>query len=191
MRPPLAEPEEPRKPYPRRMPSSQFDPSPFASADHRNAMLEALRGAFTLDWQGIHGVGHWSRVLTNGKRLAQLEAGIDVGVIELFAWLHDSCRLNDGTDPEHGPRAALLAHELRGDYFELSDGRFERLVQACEQHTRGGTEASPTVMACWDADRLDLGRVGITPDPERLCTDAARSAEIISWALRRSMESRP
>lgn len=26
------------------------------------------------------------------------------------------------------------------------------------------------VITCRDADRLDLGRVGIRPDPERLCT---------------------
>lgn len=26
------------------------------------------------------------------------------------------------------------------------------------------------VQACWDADRLDLGRVGIIPDPERMGT---------------------
>ena len=29
-------------------------------------------------------------------------------------------------------------------------------------------------MTFYDADRLDLGRVGIIPDPRRLCTDAAK-----------------
>ncbi len=36
----------------------------------------------------------------------------------------------------------------------------------------------------WDADRLDLGRVGITPLPERLCTDAARA--LLPWAQARA-----
>jgi len=175
-------------PYPRHMPRPPSEPDPFATTKHRNNMLEALRTGFALDWNGIHGISHWSRVVTNGRRLAQLEEGIDLGVIELFAWLHDSCRLNDGHDPDHGPRAALLAREMRGVFFDLADGRFDLLIQACEQHTRGRTDACSTVMACWDADRLDLGRVGITPDPARLCTDSARSSEIIAWALRRSTD---
>jgi len=35
---------------------------------------------------------------------------------------------------------------------------------------------------CWYGDRLDLGRVGITPDPSRLCTEAARESTLIKWA---------
>jgi len=27
-----------------------------------------------------------------------------------------------------------------------------------------------------------LGRVGITPDPSRLCTEAARDSEMMEWA---------
>ena len=37
-----------------------------------------------------------------------------------------------------------------------------------------------TVQCCWDADRLDLGRV--MPDPRRLCTDAAKSDKMRKWA---------
>jgi uncharacterized protein len=43
-----------------------------------------------------------------------------------------------------------------------------------------------TVLTCWDADRLDLGRVGIRPAAHRLCTDAARDPAMIEWAYRRS-----
>ena len=39
-----------------------------------------------------------------------------------------------------------------------------------------------TIQTCWDADRLDLGRVGITPDPSWLCTEAAKRPEVIAWA---------
>jgi uncharacterized protein len=31
-----------------------------------------------------------------------------------------------------------------------------------------------TVQTCWDADRLDLGRVGIKPDPKRLFTEEGK-----------------
>ena len=36
--------------------------------------------------------------------------------------------------------------------------------------------------------RLDLGRIGIRPEAERLCTQAARQADFIAWAYRRSLE---
>jgi uncharacterized protein len=41
------------------------------------------------------------------------------------------------------------------------------------------------LQACWDADRLDLGRVGVTPAAHRLCTDAAR--DLIEWADERAV----
>lgn len=31
-----------------------------------------------------------------------------------------------------------------------------------------------TIDACFDADRLDLGRVGITPDPEKMATERGK-----------------
>ena len=43
-------------------------------------------------------------------------------------------------------------------------------------------------MACWDADRLDLLRVGIVPDPRRLCTPFARLEETIDGACKRAMD---
>jgi uncharacterized protein len=45
-----------------------------------------------------------------------------------------------------------------------------------------------TVATCWDADRLDLGRVGVRPDAGRLCTEPARRQEVIEHAWRRSRE---
>jgi uncharacterized protein len=46
--------------------------------------------------------------------------------------------------------------------------------------------ADPTIGVCWDADRLDLPRVGRTIQPRLLNTGAARESEIITWATRRS-----
>jgi hypothetical protein len=79
--------------------------------------------------------------------------------------LHDSRRLSDGGDPEHGPRAAELARILRGRAFQLSTPQFKQLHAACAGHTGGRNHPDLTVRTCWDADRLDLGRIGIRPSP--------------------------
>jgi len=44
-----------------------------------------------------------------------------------------------------------------------------------------------TVQTCWDADRPDLYRVGIKPNPDLLCTEIARQPGIIEWAVNRSI----
>ena len=42
-------------------------------------------------------------------------------------------------------------------------------------------------LTCWDPDRLDLGRVGITPNPRYLCTDAAKNEQNLQKAHTRAM----
>jgi uncharacterized protein len=121
--------------------------------------------------------------------LAEL-TGAKHHVVELFAFLHDSKRLNDGHDPEHGPRAADLARALAGSAFEIEPSDLELLVTACRSHSEGWTVGDITVVTCWDADRLDLGRIGIRPDPSRLCTDAARDPALLEWAYQRSLRQR-
>lgn len=147
--------------------------------------VNIIRKQFALDWAGIHGAGHWARVRDNGLRIAEL-TGAKPKVIELFAFLHDSRRMNDGYDPEHGARAAVFARSLAGSAFELEPGELQLLQEACRGHSDGLTTGDITVLTCWDADRLDLGRVGIRPDPKRLCTPAARTPEILEWAYGRS-----
>jgi hypothetical protein len=108
--------------------------------------------------------------------------GADPTLVFLFALFHDSMRLNDNYDPLHGPRGAALARELRGEAFDLEDAEMGLLAFACEEHTKGGVDPDPTVGVCWDADRLNLWRVGIRPNPRFLSTEAARSEERIAWA---------
>ena len=150
-------------------------------------LVRIIRGQFALEWTGIHGAPHWSRVHENGLRLAEL-TGAKANVIELFAFMHDSRRLNDGHDPEHGLRAAEFARSLAGSVFELEPADLELLVTACRDHSDGRNEGDITVLTCWDADRLDLGRVGIKPHPDRLCTQAAREPGILEWAYQRSLK---
>ena len=88
----------------------------------------------------------------------------------------------------HGPRAAEFAGQLRAaGVIALDDSDFELLAFACARHSDGLTRADITVQVCWDADRLDLGRVGVKPHPRYLCTPAAKTAPIIEWAFRRSL----
>jgi len=121
----------------------------------------------------VHGPDHWRRVERNGLLLAT-RTGADVAVVRLFALFHDSRRENDGWDPGHGARGAAFAASLRGSAYELSDERFELLRHACEWHTDGEFHENPTIATCWDADRLDLGRVSIVPDPAYMSTEFGR-----------------
>jgi len=154
-------------------------------------LISAILEQYRLSLTGIHGIAHWARVYENGQRLAKLN-GADEYVVALFAVFHDACRLSDGMDIFHGRRGAKLAEQMRGSFFELDDAEFGMLYRACAQHTEGrvkdsGTgRAALTVQTCWDSDRLDLPRAGITVQPQRLATEAARQEEIIRWAEERS-----
>jgi uncharacterized protein len=136
-------------------------------------LIDAVREKYRLGWSGIHGVSHWARVRRVGLQLAAV-TGARPDVVELFAFLHDSCRHGDGRDPDHGRRAVEFARRLRGECFSLDDEGFALLCEAMEFHSKGLMDADVTVQTCWDADRLDLGRVDIQPEAERLCTEAAR-----------------
>lgn len=152
----------------------------------KKRFFELITSNFQLSTFSPHGPSHWGRVKTNGFEIAKYTDGVNLDVVELFAFLHDSCRLNDGSDSGHGKRAVAFSETLRGEYFDLKDDEFEIFSYACEHHTIGKTEGNITVQACWDADRLDLGRVGVTPHPDYLCTEYARRPDVIERALSRS-----
>jgi len=64
---------------------------------------------------------------------------------------------------------------------ELVRLRHDRL-----RHRRDGLiEADVTVQTGWDADRLDRGRVGIVPRPEKQCTEQAREPVLRERVWRR------
>jgi uncharacterized protein len=131
-------------------------------------------GGYRLKLSGIHGPAHWRRVRAHGLALAARTQGADALVVELFALLHDSRRLNDDHDPEHGPRAAALARELAAAaLLALDAARLDLLAEACARHTDGDTTAEPTIGCCWDADRLELARLHIRPNARFLSTEAA------------------
>jgi len=144
-------------------------------------IVHAILDEFVLHRDGDHGIAHWSRVFENGLRLAE-ETGANVEVVQLFALFHDSKRFKEVSDADHGQRGADFAAELRGQLFDMSDQEFRLLYRACAGHTHERTHPDITIRTCWDADRLDIGRVGTKPHPSRLCTEVAKRPDVIKWA---------
>ena len=155
----------------------------------KKQLLSKILNRFELDSHSLHGPSHWGRVLTNGLKIADHVSDVDIEVVELFAFFHDSCRLDDGSDPFHGKRAAIFAESLRDECYSINDDQFKLFSEACEYHTSGRDQKNMTIASCWDADRLDLARVGITPDPAYLITEYAKRADVIDWAVRRSIKN--
>lgn len=122
-----------------------------------------------------HGRNHWMKVRDNGLLLAENTPGADRTVIHLFALLHDYKRTNDGKDQAHGMHAATSISKIRNSLLEeLSDYQFFTLQEAIGYHNKPSISDNPTIGCCWDADRLDLPRVGINPDPQFLSTEKAK-----------------
>jgi uncharacterized protein len=147
-------------------------------------IVREVLNQYALPVRGRHGVVHWARVLENGLRLAEA-TGANVQVVTLFALFHDSRRINEKLDKGHGLRGGEFARTVRPSLITLKDQDFELFFRACHFHTDGHTEGDVTLQTCWDADRRDLGRVGITPKPNLLCTAAAR--DLIDWANQRAI----
>jgi uncharacterized protein len=97
-------------------------------------------------------------------------------VLVLFAVLHDARRIGDDHDPQHGERAAALARSLDLGRFGVREDQLAVLEIACRDHTTGGVSNDPTIGTCWDADRLLLWRVGITPEARYMSTKPGRLA---------------
>lgn len=139
---------------------------------------------FFLDINGIHGVEHWVRVYKNGFQLAERN-GASKRVILYFAFLHDCQRISDHSDANHGYRAALYAKENR-HRIDLDDQEFKLLLEALASHTRGcGCNSDITVKTCLDADRLDIGRIGVYVDPSQLFTEEGidKAQSIRKWRV--------
>src|SRR4051812_12185912 len=89
-------------------------------------LMTLVRREFRLHWNGIHGTGHWARVLRNGRAIAH-RSGASVRVAELFAFLHDVRRHDDHGDPAHGARSCDLVLTLGPRTLGLSQEEAELL----------------------------------------------------------------
>ncbi|MCF0225514.1 MAG: hypothetical protein HUK20_14700 [Fibrobacter sp.] len=122
-----------------------------------------------------HGLEHWRQVEFNGLLLAKKNKA-DVTVVRLFALFHDSKRESDGYDEIHGGRGAEFAKKCREEKrFDITDEQFEKLYHACKNHTSERSSGDPTIDTCYDADRLDLGRVEIAPQEDKMASPAGKN----------------
>ena len=129
----------------------------------------------------IHGLAHWRQVEFNGLLLAK-RTGADITVVRLFALFHDSKREDDGYDGEHGVRGAAFAKKcFEEKLLDITQDQFDKLYHACASHTKEHASGDATIDTCYDADRLDLGRVGFKLDPAKMAT--ATGAKIARKSL--------
>jgi uncharacterized protein len=128
----------------------------------------------------LHGELHANRVAATGLELARRTVGADPLVVFLFGLFHDCRRKDEAADPRHGERAATYLELLHaGGEVAADNRRIEMLLPIIRDHSRTVTSDDPTVGCCFDADRLNLQRLGITPKPALLSTAAA--ADLIDW----------
>lgn len=154
----------------------------------RKALIARVREQYCLEWDGLHGAHHWARVRYHGLAVARARDA-DALVVELFAFLHDSCRVADIGDPHHGRRGAAFAASLNRQVFDLDARQLDRLTFAIEQHSDGHVQTDATIQSCWDADRLDLGRAGIRPAARFLSDEATQRIER-GWTMSRVVPRR-
>ena len=147
----------------------------------QDSLINLITSQFKLNLNGDHGIRHWNRVAEIGVYLAK-QTGANIQVVDLFAYLHDAKREDELFDPEHGQRAAGYAKELYDSgVIGITPDQMDQLAIACRDHNNSSaTSQDITIQTCWDADRLDLWRVGIIPDPTHLFTDFAKQSAVIN-----------
>lgn len=145
------------------------------SIDHKE-ILKKAQSVFKLDLaETAHGDIHWFKVWANVLELVKQVPECDKEVAILFAILHDCKRVGEFDDPDHGKRAAEYAQELYDDgELDIDISQLNQLKFAIRYHNKARITSDPTVAVCWDADRLDLPRVGKVILPEMLSTSVAK-----------------
>ncbi len=129
--------------------------------------------------QSHHGIYHWARVIQNGRLIAEQNKA-NINVIIAFAFFHDCQRMNEESDPDHGLRGGTYMLKFENQ-LNLSKEEISKVFEACEGHTDIIHHHDKDISTCWDADRLDLMRVGIYPNPQKLNNEAAKNAGLISY----------
>jgi uncharacterized protein len=141
-------------------------------------IIKEIFDDFDLDLEdGIHGIYHWARVIENGLEISQ-HNNANMNVIIAFGLFHDCQRENDSEDPDHGFRGGEFLEQFRGK-LNLTNEEFDKAKKACAGHTNVLHDNDLDISTCWDADRLDLFRVGIYPEAEYLNNDIAKNDSFI------------
>jgi uncharacterized protein len=146
----------------------------------RIVMFQSAVGQLKLDPMGIHGPIHWMKVYRNCQDLHVMEHGDEPSHDDdwfywCFSMLHDCCRTIEGPDPAHGIEAAKLIPD-DGSPFNIALARAIKLHQMGKRMDVDAELGYELISICWDADRLELPRVNIIPDPKRMSTKAGIAA---------------
>jgi uncharacterized protein len=154
-------------------------------------LADSIKKEFQLDLLGDHGIYHWKRVEKIGLYLSKATKA-NVDIVRLFAVLHDSRRVNEYIDPEHGLRAAKFAEKLYEEgRIDISSSQLKQLLFACRYHSDSSKEINNiTIQTCWDSDRLDIWRVGKTPSSLYMKTNFAKKQEAIDYSYKVFLEGR-
>ncbi len=131
-------------------------------------LFREAEARFVLERGSIHGPAHWKAVFSNGIVLAD-ELQADRDIVAVFALLHDCKREDEWWDPQHGARAADVAMELNGRFYEFGPERLTTLTEALKWHDAGKVHSDIHISCCWAADRIELRRVGIEPAKWGFC----------------------
>lgn len=144
-------------------------------------ILDLIISQFKLGIDTVHGIKHWHKVYEIGNYLAK-QTKADIEVVNFFAYFHDAKREDEYDDLEHGQRAAIFVEKLfNNKQIKISQSQFELLVFAYRHHNNSSIKSdNMTVQTCWDADRLDLWRVGVVPNPVMLNTEFSKTDDMIN-----------
>ena len=144
-------------------------------------------GWFIRKPEGIHGLGHetrvliWSQVLTSMVRDEDLK--VDGNVLGWAAAVHDTQRWNDGIDAGHGARAADWI--LERPHLIPAPVSLDRIAYICRWHVPNDGDApemTPELRVFKDADALDRWRIDDL-DLAYLRINAAKQLLDASYAL--------
>jgi uncharacterized protein len=146
------------------------------SLSNITSLCTIIESQFALGAGSIHGRWHWDKVWQLGRQIGE-KNGADIEVVQLFAYLHDCKRETEEIDAHHGTRSAEYTQELfEKGHLNITAAQLAQLTFACRFHNQDHAQSSDiTIQTCWDADRLDLPRVGISVNPEMLFTQAAKN----------------
>lgn len=153
----------------------KFDPIEWGHPLYVVLGIDGAKGLPVLHHGSYHGLSHWRKVDWNAMQICKALPAADVEVCRAFAYLHDCRRQNEETDSMHGENGAAYAQDLHENgKLPLIAGQMKLLTDAIRDHEKGQTTDDPTIGACWDADRLDIMRVGTAIDPKYLSTQAGK-----------------
>jgi uncharacterized protein len=129
--------------------------------------LEAEVKSLLESASGCHDFDHTMRVLANARRLAALESGADLAVVETAALLHDIGRPEEIRSKGrhcHARYGAELAAVMM-EKLDCSPDFIARVAACIRTHRFRGRQTPPQTLEekiVYDADKLDsIGAVGI------------------------------